>query len=123
AFFLRKRSVELPRFTELSYLVRFLAMAVVAAPAIIGLLFAGLAHAWARLDAGTQFRDWFATDALGIAVTTPAFVAVFRTRFRETHGARYTFLYPLVLALVTVVSFQQTVIPTLFLIFPLLVLI
>ena len=120
---LRRRSAQLPRFTDLPYLLSFLLIAVVAAPAIIGLLFAGVAHAWMGLDIWPQFRDWFTTDALGTAVATPAFVAIFRTRFTGTYARKSRFVYLVLLAAVTVVSFQQTQLPTLFVIYPLLVLI
>jgi diguanylate cyclase (GGDEF)-like protein/PAS domain S-box-containing protein len=122
AFCLRKRSLQLPRFTDRSYLLRFLLIAVVAAPAIIGLLFAAIARLWMGLEAWTQFRDWFTTDALGTAVTTPAFVAVLRTRFGETVALKRRLAYPLILAAVTVASFRQSEIPSLFVIYPLLVL-
>lgn len=119
---LRRRSAQLPRFTDLSYLLRFLLIAVVAAPAIIGLLFAGVAHVWMRLEVWPQFRDWFTTDALGTAVATPAFVAIFRTRFADTSARPRRFVYLILLAAITVVSFNQSQISTLFVIYPLLVL-
>ncbi|HET6207818.1 MAG TPA: diguanylate cyclase [Terracidiphilus sp.] len=119
---LRRRSAQLPRFTDLSYLLSFLLIAVVAAPAIIGLLFAGVAHVWMRLEVWPQFRDWFTTDALGTAVATPAFVAIFRTRFADTSARPRRFVYLILLAAITVVSFNQSQISTLFVIYPLLVL-
>jgi diguanylate cyclase (GGDEF)-like protein/PAS domain S-box-containing protein len=123
AFCLRKRSARLPRFTNRTYLLRFLACAVVFAPAIIGVAFSLIAHLWAGLGIWPEFRDWFTTDALGMAVATPAFVAIFRTRFKGTIGEWTNLAYPAVLIILVPLLFQQTRIPAMAVIFPLLVLI
>src|SRR5205807_3968999 len=71
---LRRRSTQLPHFTDPSFLARFVALAVIGSPALVGILFSIIAHAWIGLGLWPGFRDWFTTDALGIAVVTPAFV-------------------------------------------------
>ncbi|HEY1897324.1 MAG TPA: diguanylate cyclase [Terracidiphilus sp.] len=123
AFCLRKRSARLPRFTNRSYLLRFLAYAVVSAPAVVGVVFAVIAHVWVGLGVWLEFRDWFTTDALGMAVATPAFVAIFRTRFKGTIGGWTNLAYPTLLIILVPLLFQQTRVPAMAVIFPLLVLI
>jgi diguanylate cyclase (GGDEF)-like protein/PAS domain S-box-containing protein len=70
-----------------------------------------------------EFRDWFTTDALGMAVATPAFVAIFRTRFKGTIGQWTNLAYPVILLILVPLLFGQTGIPAMAVIFPLLVLI
>ena len=123
AILLRRRSTQLPRFTDRSFLARFVAFGVIASPAMAGLLFSSIAHAWIGLGLWPEFRDWFTTDALGIAVATPAFVAIFRTRFKETLGSPSALVYPLLLAVAAPLVFHQGKIPAMAVIFPLLVLI
>jgi diguanylate cyclase (GGDEF)-like protein/PAS domain S-box-containing protein len=123
AFYLRKRSTRLPRFTNRIYLLRFLACAVVSAPAVIGVAFSLIAHLWVGLGIWPEFRDWFTTDALGMAVATPAFVAIFRTKFKGTVGEWTNLAYPAALIVLVPLLFQQTRIPAMAVIFPLLVLI
>jgi PAS domain S-box-containing protein len=123
AFCLRKRSTRLPRFTNRIYLLRFLAYAVVCAPAAVGVVFSLIAHIWVGLGVFPEFRDWFTTDALGMAVATPAFVAIFRTKFKGTVGEWTNLAYPAVLIILVPLLFQQTQVPAMAVIFPLLVLI
>ncbi len=62
-------------------------------------------------------------DGLGIAVTTPACVAIFQDPFQR-HGQHAAHLvYPLMLVVVTFVSFHQTRAPLLFFIYPCCVLV
>ena len=122
ALLMRRRSVELPRFTNRTYLMRFVVLVVVVAPAAVGLVFAPIAHVWIKQSIWQGFRDWFVSDALGYAITTPAFVAIFRTRFRGS-GSDPNLLYLLAVVPITIVSFQQ-VEPTAFsIIAPMLVII
>ncbi len=123
AFSLRRSSPRLPNFTDLRYLLRYLGFAVIAAPAVVGLSFAAIAHAWMHLGVWPEFRDWFMTDALGMSVATPALVAVFRTRFRDTVAIRSQFIYPVLLVATTVAAFCQNRVPLIFLLYPLLVLV
>ncbi len=123
AFCLRKRSTRLPRFTDRSYLLRFVGFAVLASPAIIGMLFAVIAHIWVGVGVWLEFRDWYTTDALGMAVGTPAFVAIFRTRFKGTIKGWTNLLYPALLVVLLPFLFHQTRVPAMAVIFPLLILI
>jgi len=123
AALLRRRSTELPRFTHRSYLLRFLAFGVLLGPAIAGAINALIAFIATGAPPGPTFLNWMVADGLGIAVTTPAFVAVFQTRFRVTQSWRQCWYYPPLLVLITVASFAQQKVPILSLIYPLLTLI
>ena len=123
AIFLRRRSAELPRLTDLPYLLRFLALAVFAAPVMVAVPFAIIAHVWQNYGLWPAFRDWITTDALGMTVATPAFLAIFRTRFKEQSIGSWTnLLYPVFLVLLAPILLKQSVIPPLAVIFPLLIL-
>ena len=106
ALLLRKCSSHLPRFTDRPYLIRFVALAILGAPAIVAALFAVIAKHWVHQSVWTGFREWFVTDALGYAVTTPAFVAIFRTHFRRMMKPQWDWLY-LLLVPVTIFAFRQ----------------
>jgi diguanylate cyclase (GGDEF)-like protein/PAS domain S-box-containing protein len=123
ALLLRRRSAQLPRFTNRGYLLRFLAYAVVAAPLAVGLVFTALSPLWAHTTIFHAFLSWAAVDGLGTAVVTPAFVAVFQARFKSAANWRRNWIYPALLAGVTVAAFSQTEVPLLALTYPLLVLI
>lgn len=124
AIFLRGRLTQLPRLTERYYLLRFLGLAVLAAPAIVAVLFAGIAHIWQNYELWPAFRDWITTDGLGMTIATPAFVAIFRTRFKkETIGSWTNLVYPAALVILDPVLLNQTVVPPMAVIFPLLILI
>ena len=123
AFLLRGRSSQLPRFTDLSYLVRFVAFAIIGAPAVLGGLFTAIAYCWVHQPAWTLFREWFLTDALGYAVTTPAVVAIFRTRSRGMLKPKWDWLYLILLAPVTLYAFRQVQLEAFSLIGALLILI
>ena len=123
ACLLRPRSNQLPCFTERRFLARFLTYAVLLAPLNVGAVFALMAHMWVGQGIWVSFRDWFITDALGIAVATPAFVAIFRTRFKGTLRGWANLMYPVVLVVSVPVLFHQTAIPAMAVIFPLLILI
>lgn len=123
ASFLRRRSAQLPHLTHLSYLLRFLGLAVCAAPVLVAMLFAVVAHVWQNYTLWPAFRDWVTTDALGITVATPAFLAIFRTPFKkQSLGSWANLLYPILLVLALPILLKQSVIPPLAVIFPLLIL-
>ena len=112
-----------PRFTDPKFLMRFLGCAVLAAPASISIVYALIAHAWVHRMVWPEIRDWFTTDALGMAVATPAFVAIFRTRFRDAKLSRSALIYPLLFAAAVPLLFRQNAIPAMAILFPLLILI
>ncbi|KAA6460178.1 diguanylate cyclase [Acidobacteria bacterium AB60] len=123
ALFLRGRLAQLPQLTQRYYLLRFLTLGVIAAPAIVGIPFAVIAHLWQNYALWPAFRDWVTTDALGMTVATPAFVAIFRTRFRkETIGSWTNLLYPVALVVLDPLLLNQTLIPPMAVVFPLLIL-
>ncbi len=123
ALLLHSQSRRLPSFTDRSFLLRFLTFAVIAAPALSGTLYSLIAHLWLGYPVWTGFLNWFATDALGMAVATPAFVAIFRTQFKETVASRSSLLYLVLFAIVVPILFHQTLVPPMALIFPLVILI
>jgi diguanylate cyclase (GGDEF)-like protein/PAS domain S-box-containing protein len=124
AHLLRPRSALLPRLTDRSYLVRFVACAVIAAPIFVGVPFSLTAHLWQNYGLWPTFRDWVTTDGLGMMVATPAFLAIFRTRFKEQSIGSWTnLLYPIVLVALVPLLLKQSIIPPWAVIFPLLILI
>jgi diguanylate cyclase (GGDEF)-like protein/PAS domain S-box-containing protein len=124
AFLLRGKYTQLPRFTDLGYLLRFLGFAVVLAPLITGSIYALIAvlspeHApFLR-----SLSNWSVADCLGTAVTTPACAAIFRTRFRDTINWRRHWVYPALFVGLAFAAFAQSRVPLVFFIYPLLVLI
>ena len=103
---LRGRTRLRPRFTDPNFLMRFLGCAVLAAPASVAIVYAVIAHVWVDRMVWPEIRDWIITDALGMAVATPAFVAIFRTRFRDA-SLRSALIYPLLLAAAVPLLFRQ----------------
>jgi diguanylate cyclase (GGDEF)-like protein/PAS domain S-box-containing protein len=123
ALLLHKRSTQLPRFTDYRYLIRFMGFAVVLAPLTTGILYAVFAAITEHAPWIHSFSQWFAADALGIAVTTPACAAIFRARFRGTVTWSRDWFYPVLFVALTIAAFTQARVPLLFLIYPLLVLV
>jgi diguanylate cyclase (GGDEF)-like protein/PAS domain S-box-containing protein len=119
---MRGRGRDLPRFTNRAYLIRFVGLAVVAAPAAVGIVFAFLAALWIKQPIWQGFRDWFVSDALGYAITTPAIVAIFRTRFRGS-SSDPKLLYLLAVVPITILSFRQVVLSPFSIMAPMLVII
>ncbi len=123
AFLLRRKSTQLPRFTDGSYLVRFVCYGVLAGPIIAGLIFTLIMAMWQHTPPVKTFLGWVIGDGLGAAVVIPTFAAIFQTRFRKSASVRQHWFYPLVLAVVTVVAFSQNGTSFLLLILPFLVLV
>jgi len=120
---LRARSAKLPQFTDPAYLARFAVYAVVAGPVAAGALFTPCAVHLFHGNPVSCFLSWVIGDGLGTAITAPACVAVIRTGLRISAKAERPWLYPALLAFVTLAGFSQTYVPLLFLAYPLLVLI
>jgi diguanylate cyclase (GGDEF)-like protein/PAS domain S-box-containing protein len=123
ALLLRRRSTELPRFTEPAYLIRFVGFAILAGPALAGAFLALLNPIWPVTDPEHPFLIWVGSDSLGIAMSTPAFVAIFQSRLRNTVDWRRHWFYLALLLGVTFAAFAQNTVPLVYLIYPLLVLI
>ncbi len=122
AFLLRKRSAQLPRFTDRHYLLRFLGFAVLAGPVVAGAILMLIVGVWKHDFSLKTMFDWVLGDGLGEAIVVPTFVAVFRARFTKTSGLHRHWFYPVVLIAVTLTAFSQNSTPCLILILPLLVL-
>jgi diguanylate cyclase (GGDEF)-like protein/PAS domain S-box-containing protein len=123
AFLLRRRSSQLPRFTDSAYIVRFMVFAVLLAPWLTGSIYALFAAVLQHAPFMRSLTNWSVADSLGTAVTTPACAAIFRARFRDTVNWRRHWVYPAMLVGLTVAAFAQTSVPLLFFIYPLLVLV
>jgi diguanylate cyclase (GGDEF)-like protein/PAS domain S-box-containing protein len=123
ALLLRPRSAILPEFTQRVYFFRFLLYGVVLGPAIAAALFATFVSFWPIDPQPHPFLNWMYSDSLGMATCAPAFVAVFRARYRNAMGSWKESIYPLLLLAVTLAAFAQNTIPLLYLIYPLLVLV
>jgi diguanylate cyclase (GGDEF)-like protein/PAS domain S-box-containing protein len=123
ALLLRRRSTALPRFTEYGYLIRFFGFAVLAGPALAGGIYALVFPFFAHPVLPHPFLSWMAADSLGIAIATPAFAAILKTRFRNTADWRQNWRYPFFLLLVAIAAFAQNRVPLIYLIYPLLVLV
>lgn len=123
ALLMRRRFSDFPRFTDRGYLIRFLAYAVllgpVAAAIPYALVFTFLLHA----APDHAYIRWVVADGLGICVTTPACVAIFRARLRRTLFSQRHWKLLALLGVVTLLAFMQTQVPLLFIIYPLLILI
>jgi diguanylate cyclase (GGDEF)-like protein/PAS domain S-box-containing protein len=122
ALLLRSRSALLPRFTEIGYLLQFLGLAVLLSPIAVGSVFTLFQVLNHQGTARSAFVTWSLADGLGTAVTTPALVAIFRWRFRDSVDWSKNWLYPAALVAVTIAAFSQPTLPLLFLVYPFLVL-
>ena len=130
AWLLRRRSSQLPDFTNPSYILRFLAFGVLAGPVLMGVvdtLLSPLWHTssplWHVSSAGGEFLQWVAADSLGACVATPACVAIFRTHFRRSLFSFKNWAHLLPVVACAVASFSQARVPLPFLLYPLLVLV
>jgi len=123
ALFLRRRSAQLPCFTQGKYLLRFVAFAVLAAPLITGLLHTLFTMLRQHTAFSMLFLQWVATDSLGACVVTPACVAIFRTRTPRSFCSRWNWAYLLLIVGVTVAVLSQARLPLPFVLYPLLMLV
>jgi diguanylate cyclase (GGDEF)-like protein/PAS domain S-box-containing protein len=123
ASLLRRRSNDLPHFTDLAYLIRFVAIAMLLAPSAAGTLYAlsiALRHSGSPWS---QFLQWVIADGLGTAVMTPACVAIFRERFNKKHNLARNWAYLVLPAAFTLAVFSQSKIPLLFMVYPILLIV
>lgn len=84
AYLLRRRSTDLPDFTNAFYLLRFIVCAVLVAPLLISLIYAALSSWWLHTPFLPRLGTWFLSESLGVLVSTPATVAVFRSGPRDS---------------------------------------
>jgi diguanylate cyclase (GGDEF)-like protein/PAS domain S-box-containing protein len=123
ALLLRRRSAQLPDFTNPHYLTRFLAFGVLAGPAALGAIYSILPRFLRHASPGVAFLEWIASDSLGVCVATPACVAIFRARFRRSLYSPVHWAHLLPVVVCAVVAFSQARMPVPFLLYPLLVLV
>jgi diguanylate cyclase (GGDEF)-like protein/PAS domain S-box-containing protein len=123
ATLLRSRSAQLPRFTDKSYLFRFFTCAVLAGPLAGAILNASIQTFWCSIPFMPSLIRWATTDALGVCVVTPAFVAIFRTHLSSACGSKNReWVDFLAFCVITYIVFAQARVPLAFLIYPLLIL-
>lgn len=123
ALLLRGRTTELPRFTQGRYLIRFLAYGVVGGPLVSGIINAAVRAVLMHQPPVPLLLGWVRADGLGILVACPIFVAIFQAEAGRDQRWNRDWIYPVLLAAVTVGVFAETRGPTLFLIYPALTLI
>ena len=130
ASLLRRRNNELPDFTSPAYIARFLAFGVVVGPLVLGAVDAVVSPLWHTASplwhadsAAAELVQWFAADALGVCVATPAFVAIFRTHIRQSRYSLGQWIYVLPVLAFAFGAFCQSRAPLPFLLYPLLVLV
>lgn len=123
ALLLRRTSMQLPRFTDPKYLIRFIGYAVLAGPIIAGSILALVMFLWHHSPPLNTLGDWVIGDGLGIAIVVPTFVAIFQTRISDSSRLKRHWFYLAVLAVVTVAAFSQNRPAFLILILPFLVLV
>jgi diguanylate cyclase (GGDEF)-like protein/PAS domain S-box-containing protein len=123
AFLLKRKSTALPVFTDSRFLFRFIGFACILAPAIPAVaygIFKNFAH---HEDFLSVVLGWLVGDGLGIAVVTPTFVAILQSRMRNWRLLRRQWIYPTLVLVSTLIVFNQSRVPLMFLVFPFLVLV
>jgi len=123
ASLLRRRSVELPRLTDTRYFFRFVGFGVFAGPFTAALLLTAFSWIVWHQQPIPVFRNWFVGDGLGIAVTTPIFIAIFQNSLKRSVGSVRGWCYLTLLAVATLVVFYQANSPLLFVVCPFLLLV
>jgi diguanylate cyclase (GGDEF)-like protein/PAS domain S-box-containing protein len=123
ATLMKRRSRDLPHFTDRKYLMRFIGLACLLGPAVAGIIYGIVRHIFRHDDFQTVLLGWAFGDGLGIAVVTPTIVAILKSRMRNTHLLRRRWIYPVLVILITVLVFSQNRVPLLFLVFPFLILV
>ena len=123
AYLLRRGSTARPRFTDGAYLIRFICFGILAGPLAMALVFAVIAARWLHIDPLSALIEYVLADGLGIALATPACVAILRIRSSEIarFGKHWYYLIPVVA--ITLAGFSQSRVPLQFFLFPLLVLV
>jgi diguanylate cyclase (GGDEF)-like protein/PAS domain S-box-containing protein len=122
ALLLRRRSTAPPHFTDYNYLIRFVSFGVLAGPVLTGLAGWAISALWPGLTTGISTVEWITSDALGIAIATPVFVAILIGRFKHPFGSGWNWLLPVICVGMTLAAFTRPGTPLLFALFPLLAL-
>jgi diguanylate cyclase (GGDEF)-like protein/PAS domain S-box-containing protein len=123
ALLLRGRSTQFPRFTDSAYLIRFIGYGVVAGPLAVGLIYSLMPTHWLHASPGASILQWTVADGLGACVVTPACVAIFRSRLRNSRIYGTYWIYIILLAVATLAVLSQANVPVAFILYPLLLLV
>lgn len=123
ALLLKRKSTELPHFTDGRFVIRFVGLACLLGPSIAAIPFGIFEHLTNHQDFLSIILGWINGDGLGIAVVTPTIIAILENRMRNTYLLRRKWFYPAMVIAVTVLAFRQQTVPLLFLVFPFLVLV
>ena len=115
---LRKRSAQLPRFTDQGYLLRFGFFAVLGAPTAVGMVYvASIWFSTGVLD-WWQLITWVTTDGLGTAIVAPAWVSLLLSNTSQVGIWRKRWYLPVALIAIVLFSFCQKDFPIIFLLYP-----
>ncbi len=123
ALLLKRKSTQLPNFTDGRYLLRFIGFACLLGPSVAGVFYGIYRHITGNSDFLSILLAWLIGDGLGIAVVTPTFVAILHSRMRKTYLLRKRWMYLVMVVSITFIVFAQNRAPLLFLIYPFLVLV
>jgi len=123
ALLLKRRSTQLPTFTDGRYLLRFIGYACILAPAVSGTLYGIFEHLTYRADFVSTLVGWAIGDGLGIAVVAPTICAILQSRMRNSHLLRRRWIVLVLVLAVTLLVFAQNRVPIMFLIYPCLILV
>jgi len=123
ALLLRGKSTKLPGFTQGPYLVRFLVFAVLGGPFVSGAINAATQAVLLHQPPMQTLLAWMRSDSLGITVACPIFVAIFQSKSHWNYRWRRDWIYLGILVALTLAVFAETKGPTLFLIYPALILV
>ncbi len=123
AVLLKRKSTELPHFTDGRFVMRFAGLACLLGPSLAAIPYGIFQHLAHHQDFLNITLGWISGDGLGIAVVTPTITAILKNRMRNTYLLRRKWIYPAMLMGVTVLAFRQETVPLLFLVFPFLVLV
>ena len=123
AVLLKRKSTDIPVFTDGKYLLRFVGFACLLAPLISGVLFGVYMQVFSHADFLNTVIGWWIGDGLGIAVVAPTFCAIMQSRMRNAHLMKRRWIYPVMVLASTFLVFSQSRVPLMFIIYPFLVLV
>lgn len=116
--FLRKRSAQLPHFTDQRYLLRFGLIAVLGSPALVGTVYVAAIWISTRVWDLHPLFTWMSTDGLGSAIVTPAFVSLLSSQSRPAERWRRHWYLQVAFLSIALLSFCQRDFPVIFLLYP-----
>jgi diguanylate cyclase (GGDEF)-like protein/PAS domain S-box-containing protein len=123
AVLLKRKSTQLPTFTDARYLLRFIGYACILAPAVSGILYGLFEQFTHQADFVSTIVGWAVGDGLGIAVVAPTICAILQSRMRNSHLLRRRWIVLVLVLAVTLLVFGQSRVPLMFLVYPPLILV